>query len=875
MNRKLCLVLVFAGLVAAVSLGTYRGATSSNLDPGEIVTPTLMPLPRDTIIAHDNGSLLPFFFPDAVQRYWAVLFNLDLVPPSPDSICTLQAGIVAVDTLGDVPTCSLFVWPYDQMNLRPAEPPIFSTEFVPTYEYPIWDTVAIAQQCSGYVCVGLWVENVGFDPLEQDNAMADLNPPLPAGTSWFSDDGRSTWLPVLTIPSFGDLGIRAWVTYFERPPEPVRDVQPALILAPPDTVICNTPYPVEARVQNNGDSIETFDVTFVIDTLGGSTPLHNETRTVNNLGIGATQDINFWPPTFVPPSWDSTHYLLTVYTELAIDDSTWNDTLVDTISGYCLWNHDVKPDSLWGPGDSVWCGDTVDVAAYVTNLGDLQETFYFKILIDDSLGGNVYAESVSTTLNSLQQSIRVFPQWPVPTVDRMNYTVTMVTLLAGDMDPSNDTLAEYVFSRCLRDVGAVSVLVPGDTVYCDSIYDPEAEVTNYALISEDISVEFLVNGYADTVPVTGLAPSETRNVVFAPWQVPAAHNVGYAITVNTIFPEDMNTSNDGLADSTWGMCLGRDVGPASLVWPPDTVYCDSSGDVTARVANLGPVSESFSVEAVIETLGLPFYTDTVNVVDLAPAESTDVVFMQWTVPPRDMITYDVTITTLLGGDSDPGNDVLAVASYGLCAVHDGGVASIDSPPDSVYVDSIYTPTATVENFGNRTETFDVVCTIDGYADTASVVDLGPGLTDQVSFTDWTVPGIGPFTVCVKTLVGDDGDPVNDSLCQTVETFIGVHELRYTSLTPAETRVLQNVPNPFTKTTVVHYTVAVPGNVSLYVYDSSGRIVKLLVDEMMSPGAYAVDWNGGDELGNPLSSGIYFYKLVSGKTVESRKMVLVR
>jgi hypothetical protein len=422
------------------------------------------------------------------------------------------------------------------------------------------------------------------------------------------------------------------------------------------------------------------------------------------------------------------------------------------------------------------------------------------------------------------------------------------------------------------------VVSPGDTVYCDTSYTPEAQVQNFGQVSENFSVEFLIDAgvtYADTQTVTALGPGGTANVLFAAWQVPAAHGVNYDIDVNTILPEDMNTGNDGVTDATWGVCLGRDAASVGLLWPADTVYCDSSGDVTARVANLGPVSEDFSVEAVIETSGVAIYMDTAAVVGLAPAESTDVVFAQWVVPLVDMITYDVMITTLLGGDSDPGNDVFSTSSYGLCEDHDGGVVSIDSPADSVYVDSTYAPMATVQNYGNRTETFDVECTVDGYTDTASVVGLAPGLTDQVTFADWTVPGSGPFTICVKTLVTGDGDPANDSLCQTIETYIGVEELRHISLVPNETRVLQNTPNPFTRATVVQYAVAEPGNVRLYVYDASGRIIKVLVEEQMLPGTYTANWDGTDSHGDPMSSGIYFYKLLSGKTVDSRKMVLVR
>jgi flagellar hook assembly protein FlgD len=60
-----------------------------------------------------------------------------------------------------------------------------------------------------------------------------------------------------------------------------------------------------------------------------------------------------------------------------------------------------------------------------------------------------------------------------------------------------------------------------------------------------------------------------------------------------------------------------------------------------------------------------------------------------------------------------------------------------------------------------------------------------------------------------------------------------------------------------------------------IYNVKGQIVKTLVNRMMSPGNHTVQWNGNDESGNPVSSGVYYYKMRSGKYSNTKKMLLLK
>lgn len=99
----------------------------------------------------------------------------------------------------------------------------------------------------------------------------------------------------------------------------------------------------------------------------------------------------------------------------------------------------------------------------------------------------------------------------------------------------------------------------------------------------------------------------------------------------------------------------------------------------------------------------------------------------------------------------------------------------------------------------------------------------------------------------------------------------------TSLTtPSIDLVLfQNHPNPFNPTTTISFTLPVRAHTNLSVFNLKGRLVKNLVDDMMDKGAKEIEWDASDTYGNPLSSGVYFYRLVSGNKVLTRKLVLIK
>ena len=95
------------------------------------------------------------------------------------------------------------------------------------------------------------------------------------------------------------------------------------------------------------------------------------------------------------------------------------------------------------------------------------------------------------------------------------------------------------------------------------------------------------------------------------------------------------------------------------------------------------------------------------------------------------------------------------------------------------------------------------------------------------------------------------------------------------LLPETFELSQNFPNPFNPSTDIQFTVGKDALVSLNIYDIQGRLVSSLVDNSFySSGSYKITWDGNNQHGTQVPSGMYMYKLVSEHQTVSRKMVLM-
>lgn len=108
-----------------------------------------------------------------------------------------------------------------------------------------------------------------------------------------------------------------------------------------------------------------------------------------------------------------------------------------------------------------------------------------------------------------------------------------------------------------------------------------------------------------------------------------------------------------------------------------------------------------------------------------------------------------------------------------------------------------------------------------------------------------------------------------------ETFCYVTNLDDPNRMPTEYRLEQNYPNPFNPQTTIRFGLPEDGQAQLMIFNMQGRLVKTLVHGLKAAGMYNQTWNGTDDQGRPVSSGVYIYQLKTETYSQNKKMLLIR
>jgi hypothetical protein len=134
------------------------------------------------------------------------------------------------------------------------------------------------------------------------------------------------------------------------------------------------------------------------------------------------------------------------------------------------------------------------------------------------------------------------------------------------------------------------------------------------------------------------------------------------------------------------------------------------------------------------------------------------------------------------------------------------------------------------------------------------VDITDDLDTAANKVGGITESLSPFVIAVPTVLTDAND----------------------TPMPSEFALHANVPNPFNPTTSIYFDVPSGGAlVDLSIYDVSGRLVRTLVDSHRGAGRWSATWNGEDDRGARVASGVYFYRMSAGAFVETRKMILLK
>lgn len=152
------------------------------------------------------------------------------------------------------------------------------------------------------------------------------------------------------------------------------------------------------------------------------------------------------------------------------------------------------------------------------------------------------------------------------------------------------------------------------------------------------------------------------------------------------------------------------------------------------------------------------------------------------------------------------------------------------------------------------------------------IDLDPLFVDE-SNGDYHLTEYSP---CI-----DAGDPT--SPLDPDGTIVDMGVYYYDQLTDTDNNELQiqskslsNYPNPFNPTTTIKFSIHNDSKIELAIYNIKGQKIKTLVHNEFSKGDHSIIWNGNDDSGKPVSSGLYLYKLyINGKTEAVKKCLMLK
>jgi hypothetical protein len=183
----------------------------------------------------------------------------------------------------------------------------------------------------------------------------------------------------------------------------------------------------------------------------------------------------------------------------------------------------------------------------------------------------------------------------------------------------------------------------------------------------------------------------------------------------------------------------------------------------------------------------------------------------------------------------------------------------------------------------------IVAWYDDWDDSGENYDIYAQRVDASGAVRWMANGVA---ICTATGLQEDLAIASDSTGGAIVTWCDeggdnddIYAQRVLSCgitvdvphpDPDHARVLiQNVPNPFKSITRIAFSLERETLVRLQIFDGQGHLVRTLVDDIRQPNRYVEYWDGMDDDGRQMPSGVYFCQVKAGDLIEAKRMVLVR
>ncbi|NIR73214.1 T9SS type A sorting domain-containing protein [candidate division KSB1 bacterium] len=170
----------------------------------------------------------------------------------------------------------------------------------------------------------------------------------------------------------------------------------------------------------------------------------------------------------------------------------------------------------------------------------------------------------------------------------------------------------------------------------------------------------------------------------------------------------------------------------------------------------------------------------------------------------------------------------------------------------------------VQGDGNENISQTLVDSVSAFLDSLNAV-VSDSLRDSLSVT---LAGLGPLQELV-------GLPVAAAMEKALGDSVATHVESSDALNPEDFALRQNYPNPFNPTTTIVYHLAKAAEMELVIYNILGEKIRTLVREFQTAGEKSVAWDGRDDGGVPVTSGLYFVRFSAGDFQATKKMILMR
>ena len=241
------------------------------------------------------------------------------------------------------------------------------------------------------------------------------------------------------------------------------------------------------------------------------------------------------------------------------------------------------------------------------------------------------------------------------------------------------------------------------------------------------------------------------------------------------------------------------------------------------------------------------------------------------------------------GNAFPANAIYANGALGIDLGRDGVTARGAGASSWTHLPLLNTATSgnvisgTVRGLPRATFRIDFYasarCDPSGYGEGERFIFSTQAITDdegeaKFSISHATLVSSGQ---AITATVTDEGNNTSEfGACIPVsENTAGTIVAEEPDSAPARFLLLPNYPNPFNRGTSIHFSLPAGGTVELTVFNLAGQQVAALVNGNRPAGAHTINWDGRDDHGHALASGVYLYRLQANSQVQTRKLLLLR